>query len=76
MHQAYVVEGEFIDNQTLHISEPIITKKKKVKLIIEELNNNNIEKKRKFGCAKGWFTIKSNFNNPIEDFKEYMKCWN
>lgn len=28
--------------------------------------------KPKFGSGKGMFIIKPNFNEPLEDFKEYM----
>lgn len=30
------------------------------------------EKKAKFGSAKGLFTIKPGFDDPLEDFKDYM----
>ena len=29
-------------------------------------------KERKFGYVKGYFKIKPDFDEPIEDFKEYM----
>jgi hypothetical protein len=29
-------------------------------------------KEREFGCAKGMFTMHSDFDEPLEDFKEYM----
>lgn len=29
--------------------------------------------KPKFGSAKGMFTMKSGFDDPLEDFKEYME---
>lgn len=29
-------------------------------------------KKRKFGCAKGMFTMHPDFDEPLDDFKEYM----
>jgi len=35
----------------------------------------NQEKKRrkpKFGCAKGMFIMSPDFDEPLEDFKEYM----
>ncbi len=28
---------------------------------------------RKFGCAKGFFTMSKDFDAPLEDFKEYMQ---
>lgn len=29
-------------------------------------------KKREFGAAKGFFTMKDDFDAPLEDFKDYM----
>ncbi|MFN2458727.1 MAG: DUF2281 domain-containing protein [Chitinophagaceae bacterium] len=29
-------------------------------------------KQRQFGAEKGFFTIHDNFDEPLEDFKEYM----
>lgn len=29
-------------------------------------------KQRKFGCAKGFFTMSSDFDAPLNDFKDYM----
>jgi len=34
---------------------------------------NSVEKNRpKFGSAKGMFVMKDDFDEPLEDFKEYM----
>ena len=30
------------------------------------------EKKPVFGCAKGQFRMSEDFNEPLEDFKDYM----
>jgi hypothetical protein len=30
-------------------------------------------KKPKFGCAKGQFKMSADFDEPLDDFKEYMK---
>jgi len=29
-------------------------------------------KERKFGCGKGLMTMHDDFDEPLEDFKEYM----
>ncbi len=29
-------------------------------------------KERKFGCAKGLFKMQHDFDEPLDDFKEYM----
>ena|GEM_PF-683083 len=53
-----------------------LEKKKKVVAYVEKLSDFPItppaEKKAKFGSAKGLFTIKPGFDDPLEDFKEYM----
>jgi len=38
-----------------------------------QLNTNENKKKvPEFGCAKGMFVMSEDFNEPLEDFKEYM----
>ena len=53
-----------------------IEKKKKVAAYVEKLSAPAItpppEKKAKFGSARGLFSIKPGFDDPLEDFKEYM----
>lgn len=42
---------------------------------IDSLMNNNkkpTRNKAKFGSAKGMFKMKKNFDDPIEDFKDYQ----
>ncbi|MBY0476072.1 MAG: DUF2281 domain-containing protein [Chitinophagaceae bacterium] len=50
--------------------------KKEVKLFIDFLKTKQKPvkkiKKRKFGYAKGAFIIKPGFDDPLEDFKDYM----
>jgi hypothetical protein len=43
----------------------LIAKSKK-----KEINKNTPS--AKFGCGKGMFTIHPGFDDPLEDFKEYM----
>lgn len=39
----------------------------------EEDQNNNLPKKPlKFGMMKGTFEVPDNFDEPLDDFKEYM----
>lgn len=35
-------------------------------------NKTNTKQKPKFGSAKGMFKMKKNFDDPIEDFKDYQ----
>jgi hypothetical protein len=50
--------------------------KKEVKLFVDFLKTKKKPakklKKRKFGYAKGFFEMKPGFDDPLEDFKEYM----
>jgi hypothetical protein len=55
-------------------SEPL---KKELLFYIDYLLNKQfveIENKRKpqFGCAKGSFVLSSDFDEPVDDFNEYM----
>ena len=34
--------------------------------------NKESIKERKFGCSKGLFQMSDDFDEPLEDFKEYM----
>lgn len=57
------------------LSLPTELKKEVRDFIMFLKNKSNIQnqrKQRKFGAAKGFFKIKSNFDDPIEDFKDYM----
>ncbi|MEQ9297009.1 MAG: DUF2281 domain-containing protein [Cyclobacteriaceae bacterium] len=52
--------------------------KKKVKVFVSQLGTekqrvSNESKKRPFGYAKGSFKINDDFDEPLEDFQEYMK---
>lgn len=35
-------------------------------------NNKKAVKQRQFGAAKGFFVMHDDFDEPLEDFKEYM----
>lgn len=43
-----------------------------VDFLMNKNNGKNIERKPVFGSAKGMFTMKPDFDEPLEDFKEYM----
>lgn len=50
--------------------------KKEVQDFIEFLKakakQQNLNKQRKFGAAKGFFKVHTDFDEPLEDFKDYM----
>jgi hypothetical protein len=58
----------------LHFLNPSL--KKEVSDFIDRLlskqKSTNKIKKPKFGCAKGRFKMSPDFDEPLEDFKEYM----
>ena len=74
MNSAYVTTGIFINNNTLILDENFNISNKKVRIVIEPVIEEN-NKKRKFGCLKGKIIIKDDFDEPLEEFKEYME-WN
>lgn len=43
-----------------------------VEFLKEKESSKNHSKKRKFGCEKGFFEMKDDFDAPLDDFKEYM----
>ena len=43
-----------------------------VDFLFTKLKKELKEKKPMFGCAKGRFKMSSDFDDPIDDFKEYM----
>jgi hypothetical protein len=50
--------------------------KQEVKDFVEFLKTKNNSKtkikEREFGCAKGLFTMRDDFDEPLDDFKDYM----
>lgn len=51
-----------LKKEVMDFVEFLKTKRKKSKLV----------KERKFGCSKGLFTMHADFDEPLDDFKEYM----
>jgi len=43
-----------------------------VEFLLSKEKNKEV-KERKYGCAKGLFVLHDDFDEPIEDFKEYMQ---
>ena len=39
---------------------------------LSQKNKPKIKKERKFGAAKGMFVMSPDFDDPLEDFKEYL----
>ena len=45
---------------------------KNKKLILDDSKGTKKKKHPKAGCMKGTFIMKDDFDEPLEDFKEYM----
>ncbi len=41
-------------------------------LLNRQFSNEEKTRKPTFGCAKGSFVLASDFDEPLDDFKEYM----
>lgn len=44
-----------------------------VEFLIQKYNRQNSKIHPKAGCMKGVFKMEPDFNEPLEDFKEYLK---
>ncbi|MBU1718204.1 MAG: DUF2281 domain-containing protein [Bacteroidetes bacterium] len=43
-----------------------------VDFLLSKKKNNRKKKQPKFGCAKGQIILSADFDEPLDDFKEYM----
>lgn len=43
-----------------------------IEFLIQKYSKSNKKTHPKAGCMKGTFKIKDDFNEPLEDFKDYM----
>jgi hypothetical protein len=43
-----------------------------IDLLLDKSKKNPKKRKAKFGSAKGIFKMEKNFDDPIEDFKDYQ----
>jgi len=71
MDTAYVVKGHIINHTTIQLSESIPIEDKEVTVIIETIKKT--AKKRIPGLLKGKIWMSQDFDEPLEDFKEYME---
>ena len=71
METAYVVKGRIINHTRIELSESIPFNDEEVTVIIE--SNKNPGQKRIPGLLKGKIRIMPDFNEPLEDFREYME---
>ncbi len=66
-----MIEAKFIDRKTIQLAEEYPYKMKEVRLII--IPEKKLKGKRKAGLLKGKIKLASDFNEPLDDMKEYME---
>ena len=73
MQTAYIITGELIDNSMIKLREPLPFKNQEIKVIIEINGEPKHKRSEIFGKYKGKIWISPDFNEPLDDFKEYME---
>ncbi len=68
-----IIEGVYENGQILLARQPKVSVRTKVTVIFEEISDSDtVHKKRPFGISKGAFEISPDFDDPLDDLKEYM----
>ncbi|MBF0099976.1 MAG: DUF2281 domain-containing protein [Desulfobacterales bacterium] len=71
METICMLNAKFIDHNTIKLLESYPFIEEEVYLII--MPKKVVKQKRKAGILKGKIRIDKDFNEPLEDMKEYMK---
>jgi hypothetical protein len=67
------VEGIYENGQVIFKEKPTIQTKTKVYItFVEEITENSMIKKRPFGTLQGSIKLSADFNEPLDNLKEYM----
>ena len=67
------ISGIYANGQITLEHLPKINKEAKVIVIFEEeFEKKTVSKKRTFGVSKGMIEMSSDFNEPLDDLKDYM----
>lgn len=68
-----VIEGTYENGQVILDHKPKIENKTKVVVIFEEIEMpTDKNEKRPFGISKGNITLSPDFNEPLDDLRDYM----
>ena len=69
-----VPTGQVILTFTSKASEQELATERAVASVASEMRGSPLvqKKEREFGCAKGQFWMADDFDEPLEDFKDYM----
>jgi hypothetical protein len=68
-----VIEGTYENGQVILDHKPKVSAKTKVMVIFEEVVlSDEIPAKRPFGISKGAVRLSPDFDEPLDDLKDYM----
>lgn len=68
-----VIEGIYEDGKITLDHKPDVDVRTKVKVIFEEIEDAaSLPSKRPFGIAKGTIHLAPDFDEPLDDLKDYM----
>ncbi len=67
LHQKLDLMPDNLKSEVEHFVDFLLTEKKK-----KQAQSKNNSKKPKFGSGKGMFKMIPGFDEPLEDFKDYM----
>ncbi len=69
-----IIEGTYENGQIVLNEQPKTLTKAKVAVVFEEetAEKKYAPTKRPFGLSKGKFTLSDDFDEPLEDLKDYM----
>ena len=73
--KAQIIDAVIIDGKTIQLKEPVNINNKNVKIIIQPIDEHKINKEKLLEKYKQKIWMSPDFNQPIDDFKEYME-WN
>lgn len=67
-----VIEGIYEDGKVVLDHKPGVNVKSKVKVVFEESDNEPALSKRPFGIGKGTIYMAPDFDDPLDELKDYM----
>ncbi|WP_031528177.1 DUF2281 domain-containing protein [Dyadobacter crusticola] len=66
------IEGVFENGQVTLSEEPPVTDRAKVSITFIEEKHSSIRRDRELGTMKGTIRMSDDFDEPLDDLKEYM----
>lgn len=73
MEQAIITKGKLISPRTIILDEDMPDMGDSFEIIIIKKKQKQTKPKRKAGTLKGKIHMSADFDEPLEDFKEYME---